>query len=627
MIVPTIFDPNLPAVATLEFVKRFQTEYGAMPDMWAAQGYDAVRVLAYAMRETNSPVPIIVASAIRILQDWQGVTGSYVFTFDGDISGKKIFFKEFRRGKFEFMERDHDEKINPFYVVTDITLRLPLEGIITSIDPGLSEDVITSEVTEQLFMGLTSFDPETYEAVPALATDWEVSGDGQTYTFRMRSDVKWTNGESVSADDIVWAVRRNISPETGAPQAFMLYILKNAKAVNSGKISDLSEIGVRAVDSFTVEFRLESPAPYFPALAGQGVYRPLPIEKHGKQWTEPKNIVTNGPYTVAMWEKGMVMILRKNSTYCDAGNVSIPEVRYYIVPESSVGMAMYENNELDIMGSSYLRLPLMAIRKIRESPVLSREYRSKPQFCTYAYGFNTKRPPVDNPLVRKAISAAIDRSLLVDLITQGNEEIASTFTRPPVFGAVDPEAGVGISFNPKQAADWLREAGYPGGKGFPILTLLYNASETHSKIAQAVQASLKHYLNIVIELEGTKVEDFYGRLGDPPSLPHMFRNGWCCDYPDANNWLYELFHPFNSYNVINWDNAEFAHLTDRALKSPDPEERKKLYRRAEEILCEEEAGVVPLYFEVAHCLVKSRVNGWYHMAVGGQGIRNWSLKK
>jgi len=264
----------------------------------------------------------------------------------------------------------------------------------------------------------------------------------------------------------------------------------------------------------------------------------------------------------------------------------------------------------------------MAISRIKESSVLTREYSKEPQFCSYTYGFNTRRSPVDNPLVRKAISAAIDRVLLTDMITQGGEEPAATFTRPPVVGSVDPESGVGIRFNPVQARKWLAQAGYPDGQGFPEVLLMYNASETHSKIAQAVQASLKHYLNIHITLDEKSWKDYISSMG-MPDTPHIFRLGWCGPYPDANGWLYDLFHPFKSANYVGWDNAEFAELLDRALEVSKPEERKLIYRQAEQILCQEQAAVVPLYFESAHCLVKTRVKGWYHMAVGGQHIRDW----
>ncbi len=633
VIVPTVFNPGYPSRVTRDFVKRFEAKFGVPPDIWAAQGYDGIRLLAHAIEESYSTVPVILASTLRIVENWQSVTDSYSFEASGDITGKSIFFKEIRNSRFEFVKYETGtEKQDPFFVVEETTLRLPIEGVISTIDPGLSRDLISVEVIEQLFLGLTDLDPVTYKAVPELATHWMTSDDRKTYVFHLRSDVTWTDGKPVTAYDIEWAIQRNLRPETNCPSASMLYVLKNAQAVKNGD-KDPSEIGVKAINNFSIVFELEHPASYFPTMAGLWVYRPLPrhiIEEYGDRWTQPEIIQSNGSYMLAAWKKGMEMILKKNPDYYEAENVSIPEIRYYVIPESSVGMAMYENNELDIMGSLYLRLPPMEIPRIQENTVLSREYSKEAQFSTYAYSFNTKRPPVDNPDLRKAISAAIDRELLIKLVTRGSEEMAATFTRPPVFGSVDPKSGIGITFNPVKAKKWLDKAldkaGYSGPGSLPKITLMYNASETHAKIAEAVKASVKHYLDIDIELYEAKWGD-YAEAATGPNPPHMFRTGWSSDYPDASNWLNEVFHPKKLFYNIGWENKEFAELMDKAEMEKDMEKRKAYYKRAEQILCEEEAAVVPIYFEPAHCLVKPRIKGWYHMAMGGQHIRDWSFKK
>jgi ABC-type oligopeptide transport system substrate-binding subunit len=627
-IVSTVFDPKQPKTPTRKFVKEFKARLGFEPDAWAAQGYDAVRLLAYAIETSGSFDPIVIGTTLRLLKNWEGVTGIYSFQDNGGISGKTIFFKEIKGGNFRFLERQLREEISLFEVIEDVTLRLPVEGVITTIDPGLCSDVTSIEIVEQLFMGLTDFDPETYEAVPELAKEWRVSEDGKTYRFLMRNDVTWTDGKPVTAHDVVWAVQRNIKPETNSPYAYVMSVIKNAAAINSGEIKDLSQIGVRAIDDFTVEFELEHPAAYFPGMAGLWVFRPLPrdiIAVHGDQWTHPEYIQTNGSYRLFAWEKGMVLILRKNPMYFNAEKVSIPEVRYYVIPESTVGMAMYRSNQLDIMGGTYLRLPIDQLPNIMSSPEFSGEFFQEPTLCTYSYGFNTRRPPMDNLLVRKAISAAIDRKLLVQLIARGNES-ATTFTRPPVFGAVDPKEKVGISFDPLQARAWLAEAGYPDGQGFPEIEVMYNQSETHEKIARAIQTFLKHYLNINLKLSPQEWED-YVRLRGNPETHHLYRFGWCADYPDANNWLNELFHPTKSPNYPGWNNQEFGELMELAERETDIEKRKQLYKRAEQILCEEECVMLPIYFEAGGFLVKPRIKGWYNMALGGQHIRNWYLEE
>ena len=507
-------------------------------------------------------------------------------------------------------------------------LRVPIEGVISTIDPGLTVDMSSIDITEQLFLGLTDYDPKNYEVIPELAEKWTVSKDGTVYTFFLRKNVKWTKGRPVTAHDVVWAIQRNINPDTNCPYSYMLSILKNADNISSGDITDLSQIGVRAIDDYTLEFTLNHAAAFFPAMVGVWIYRPLPretIEQFGEQWTDYKNIKTNGSYMLGDWKKGKKMTLKKNPDYYDADKVKIQEIHYIIVPESSVGLVMYENDELDIVGGEYMRIRLTEIPRIKLDPILRKEYHNEPALCTYYYGFNTKLPPVDNPLVRKAISASIDRQLLIEVVTKADQEPATTFTRPPIFGSVGRSEGVGVHFNPKQAKKWLAEAGYENGKGLEEIVLLHNTSEDNALIAQAIQTCIKHYLQVDIIVKDMEWTVYIDAI-EQPKTPHIFRLGWCADYPDANNWLNEVFHPTKSANYIGWSNDEFAKLMDKAQRINDLKERKKIYKRGEQILCEEQAAIIPLYFGTAPYLVKSRVKGWYHMAMGGQHIRNWSLE-
>ncbi len=627
-VVMTVFDPGQPNRLTHEFVGRFQALYGIEPDAWAAQGYDAIQVLVAAMEQSGSTVPIVLSSALRFLENWEGVTGSYSFTVDGDISGKPFFFKIARSGGFELLERERLEQveIDPLYVVKDITLRIALPHELDTIDPALARtDYLGVEVIEQLFLGLTSLDPQTYQAVPALAEDWTISDDGTVYQFHLRQDVTWTDGLPVTAHDVVRTIQHNIALHLNSPTASLLYVLKNAEAIHKGKLQDISAIGVRARDYFTVEFTLEHPVVYFPTMLSSSVFRPLPvhvIEAYEDTWTAPEYIQTNGAYRLTAWEKGHVMILRKNPDYYDAEQVAIPEIRYYIVPSPSVGMALYRQDEIDIMGGSYLAIPLDEISRVKNHPVLNQEYSNPPQFETVAYYFNTKRPPVDNVLVRKAIAAAIERQLLVDVATQGDKEQATTFTRPPIFGSVAAGQGVGIDFNPFQAKEWLAEAGYPDGQEFPEITIV--TLPEYRVLAYPLQGFLKHYLHIRVKLQEVSLEE-YEKLLDQSEMPHMFVFPWLADYPDASSFLYETLHPLDSPNYVGWDNTEFAKLVENAISISEPEARKALYKRAEQILCEEEVAIIPLYYSTAPMLVKPRVKGWYYMALGGQHIRNWAL--
>jgi len=607
IIVPTVFNPGYPDKLTRDFVRRFQKKYDLIPDTWAAQGYDALSLIAYAVEDSDSAVPSVISNTLRFLEKWRGVTGSYSFVPEGDIAGKDIYFKKMNNGEFVFAEEDRQYESDLFNYIEEFTLRVPLRESLSSFDPGFVKNAGDIEVCEQLFPALTDLNPKTYTPVPELALEWKKGRTNDTtYIFHMRTDAKWTDGEPVTAHDILWSIQRNLHPDTKSPNAQPLFVLKNAQAIYKGEIQDMSKLGVYVPDDFTVAFSLAHPAPYFPALVSLPAFRPLPgavIEKYGDKWTELENIQTCGPYKPVLWENGKGLFLKKNPDFYDAAKVQIPEIRYYITPQSSVGLAMYENNELDVMGSSYLRLPSAAVPRIRKGP-LKDQYHEDPHFSTYTYAFNTKLPPVD-----------------IDAVNEGNGEAATTCTRPPIFGSVGPEEEVGIRFDPFQARKWLAQAGYPEGKDFPEITVLVRKSEFHKKVAQGVQSLLRHHLKISVTLqeEEENAYDLSTTQGEPH---HLFRVKVANAYPDADSTM-KIFDPADPLYKTGWENKEFSQLIHNARSTSDPVRRAAFYRRAEEILCKEEAVVIPLYFEIYHSLVKPRVKGWSHMAIGGQHIYEW----
>ena len=475
------------------------------------------------------------------------------------------------------------------------TLRWNLGTEPPTLDPALATDTTSVLVDEQLFLGLTDFDDETAEVVPELASEWSVSGDGLTYTFRMREDVKWTDGRPVTAHDVVYGVKRTLDPATASDYAYVLYIIKGAEDVNTGSSNDPGIVGVEAVDDYTVQFTLNSQAGYFPAIAGMWVARPQPkwaIDKHGDKWTEPENIVTNGPYLLKEWNHGDSILLVKNPNYYEPGKPKIDKIEMVMVTEASTGMAMYENDELD--STSSLSPPLEDMDRIKVDSMLSKELTIAPRLCTYYYGFNNTKPPFDNVFVRKAFSAAIDRQTIVEAITKGGQIPATTFTRPGIFGAVDPSEGIGISYNPEQAVGFLSRAGYPKGEGFPEVTLMHNTSEAHAKIAQAIQQMWKEVLNVDVKVSNQEWGVYLKTLNE--DAPHIYRLGWCADYPDANNWLMEVFHSTKGSNRTKWNNAKFDQLVEKAQIEPNPGSRKPLYKLAEQILTEGQAAMAPIYF-------------------------------
>jgi len=495
-----------------------------------------------------------------------------------------------------------------------------------TLDPGLATDTTSVQCDELLFLGLTDFDDKTLETIPELATEWTVSDDGLVWTFKMRKDVYWVHYDpqtkkaekkrKVTAHDIEYGVKRTINPETASDYAYVDYIIKNAEAVNTGESTDLDSIGVKAIDDY-----------YFAGIAGMWVNRPVPkevIEQFGDKWTEPGNIWSNGPYMLEVWEHENKMVMVKNPYYYDAKTVSIEKINWAMVVEASTAFAMYENGELDVAG-----VPIEDLDRVRADPQLSKELYIAPRLCTYYYGFNVSKPPVDNKLVRKALSAAIDRQKLVDTVTKGGQKPAKTFACPGIFGspAEDPNFK-GISFDPEQAKKWLAEAGYPDGKGFPEMTLMFNTSEGHQKIAEFVQGQWKEHLGIEVKLANQEWKVYLKTLSEDP--PQVWRLGWCADYPDENNWVLEVFHPKKGANRPKWNPDDpaakrFMEVTEKAAATSDPEERKKLYFEAEKILCEDEAIIIPIYYYTRVVCTKPYVERTY-APLGGEHIDKWKVK-
>ncbi|MEA3396356.1 MAG: peptide ABC transporter substrate-binding protein [Chloroflexota bacterium] len=525
------------------------------------------------------------------------------------------------------------------------------------VDPALGTDTTSVQVDEMLFLGLTDFDDETSEVIPELATSWEVSEDGLVWTFHMRDDVPWVqynpatgetviitddegNPRMVNAYDVEYAAKRTLNPETGSDYAYVLYIIEGAMAVNTGEETDLDTIGVEAIDDYTVAFTLKQPAGYFPGIASMWVVRPVYqpiIDDWGARWVEPGYLVTNGPYVMDEWVHFDSMVLVKNPHFYDADTVQIERIEMVMITEASTAMAMYENNELDNTGP-----PLEEMDRIKADSVLNEELDIRSALCTYYYGFTNNKPPFDDPLVRRAFSAAVDRVSLVEYVTKGGQIPANTFAPVGIFGnvaenpdvapwALDPELGK------QKAQEWLAEAGYPNGEGFPVVTLMHNTSEGHRSIAEAIQAMWHETLNVEVEVTNQEWGVYLETIKNTTPLadmPHVWRLGWCADYADNNNWVHEVFNNQEGANRLRRgcsddvcttvEELEFDRLTKQAGAEQDPEVRLELYKQAERILAEEEAAYIPIYYYSGVNLDKPWLTRTYQK-LGGQHWDKWTI--
>jgi oligopeptide transport system substrate-binding protein len=495
-----------------------------------------------------------------------------------------------------------------------LSVNLNLAAEPPTLDPSLSSDTTSNSVIDQLFIGLVNQDDETADIQPELATSWTVSPDNTVYTFTLRSDAYWSDGNPVTAADVRYGILRTLDPDTEAPMAYALYVIENAQEFNEGTITDPNLVGVTIVDTTTLRITLEYPASYSLAIFSLSGTRPIPqwtIEAHGvPTWTEVANIVTSGPYRLTEWDHNNHILLEKNPTYSDVSNVQIEQVKMWMV-DAITGWQMYLDDELDTVGvPSGTSL----------DPILRQEVNTAPKACTYYYGFSQSQPPFDDPLVRKAFNAATNRrGLIIDKL-DGIPQPALTYTPPGVFGHVDGYTeGVGIPYNPTQAQGWLSDAGYPGGTGLPEITLMHNTSDGHKRIAEYVRDSWYNTLGVSATIQSLPWNDYldFIRTGSA----QIWRLGWCMDYPDANNFLND---GINRNNYGGWNNATYENLLDQAALEQDPNVRKGLYKQAEEILVETDAMMMPLYYYATVAATKPYLERTY--SNGGFGdIATWRI--
>jgi oligopeptide transport system substrate-binding protein len=435
------------------------------------------------------------------------------------------------------------------------------------------------------------------------------------------------NPRMTDANDVVYGVKRTCDPNTASDYAWLLYSIKGCQTLNTTDpdAEDFQEVydamGVVALDDTTVEFTLEFGAGFFPAVVTMANLFPTPqwqIEDKGERWVEPGFIVTNGAYVMTEWVHGDHIVLEQNPFWPYWGTDYAPgniEVAYGVtIEEASTAFAMYENDELYTAG-----VPLDQIDRVRADAVLGAELTNVPVNCTYYYGFVTEKAPADDVRVRRALSMGIDRLTLVETVTKGGQIPANTFTNPLNFGhsAEDPDiapwaltedkGGTGYAAAVDLGKGLLADAGFANGAGLDIL-LMHNVSEGHARIAQAIQAMWQEaYPEMTVSVETQEWRVYLDTIRastDVADVPHVFRLGWCGDYPHANNWMHEVFNPEEGANRIRLseDDAQVGDLiaeyteTTKAAQTADEAEASALYKRAEELLIDEIVGIAPIYY-------------------------------
>jgi oligopeptide transport system substrate-binding protein len=460
-----------------------------------------------------------------------------------------------------------------------------------SLDPGLATDVTSATIIINLMDPLVKLGKDL-EPVPNAAESWDVSQDGKTVTFHLRDDLKWTTGDKVTAGDFEYSWKRTISPDLAADYAYQFFGIAGASEYNACKKNCdamADKVGVKAVDPQTLEVKLTSPQPWFIQQAAHHSFLAVhkaTIEKFGEKWTDPKNIVTNGPFKLASWEHNSRIDLVKWDGWRDAKNVSLTRVNGRMITDGTTAVQAFEAGEVDVIGE----IPPEELPRLKETE----DYAQYPGLGTYYYGINTKN--ITDPNQRRAMSLAVNRREIIDNITQADEIPATGFTPKgmPGFDTINPNSPwTPESGDLAKAKELMAKVQNPKKN----ITLLLNDSPGHKEIAVAVQAAWKE-LGLSVTIKQQEWAQFLEFLGPPPDKSvDVYRLGWIGDYVDAINFL-ELWTCDSGNNNSNFCDKNYDSLVDKARQTEDNDARFKVYADLEEILNGQNGAmpVIPIYW-------------------------------
>ncbi|MDR7482296.1 MAG: peptide ABC transporter substrate-binding protein [Armatimonadota bacterium] len=415
-----------------------------------------------------------------------------------------------------------------------------------------------------------------------MAERWEVSRDGLTWTFFLRA-ARWSNGQPVTAADFEYAWKRVLDPKLASEYAYQLYYIKNGKAYNTGKIADPAQVGVKARDARTLVVTLESPTPFFGDLLSFHTLMPVPraVVAATPTWaSRADTFVGNGPFVLKEWTRQNRIVVEKNPRYWDAARIKLQRIEFAMIEAESTALAQYEAGQLD--GSS--NVPVADIPR----PQKTGDFKAMPYIGTYYYLFNTTRKPLDDVRVRKALAYAINRTLITARITRAGEKPATAFVPPGIVvaGTDFRQAGGALApvYDPATARKLLAEAGFPAGRGFPTLTILYNTSQRHKTIAEAIQEMWRQTLGIQVNLTNQEWKVYL--QSRQQSNFDIARAGWIGDYRDPKTFL-DMFFTGSSFNEGRWSNPAYDRLIEATTKTADQAARMKAFHEAERIPMQE----------------------------------------
>jgi oligopeptide transport system substrate-binding protein len=462
-----------------------------------------------------------------------------------------------------------------------------------SLDPAIVTGVAEMRITKALFEGLTRLDPTNARPIPGLAERWDISADKKAYTFYLRSNLTWSTGEAITTADVLYSWRRALDPATAADYAGQLFYIRNAEEYYNGKIKDVSQVGIQAVDERTFRVELNYPLAFFLDLCCFPTLEVVPrqaIEKYGDRWLTHRPLPVSGAYELEAWRLNDKIRLRRNRHYWDDANTKNELVDLLPIGSPNTALNLYETHKADIVWDKDL-VPTELLDVLMKRP----DFHTYDYLGTFFYRFNVTKKPLDDARVRRAFALATDKERIIRKLTLGGEKPAFHFVPDGVANYRPAEAP---RHNPAEARKLLAEAGFTGGKGFPHLQYSYysasgGGAKLQGKIAVELQQMWREELGVEIELRQIERKIF---LNAQSRLDYeICASSWLGDYNDANTFL-DMFMSGSGNNRTGWKSERYDELVKEANQQTDLGRRAELLHAAEAILIGDEAPIVPIYF-------------------------------
>ncbi|MES2308706.1 MAG: peptide ABC transporter substrate-binding protein [Verrucomicrobiota bacterium] len=487
-----------------------------------------------------------------------------------------------------------------------------------SLDPAIITGQSEMRLISALFEGLTARNAHG-EVEPGMAESWVISPDGKTIRFTLRA-ATWSNGNPVTAQDFVYSWERALNPLMASKYAELLYPIARAEDYNKGKVDDFNLVGVHALDLQTLEVKLENPTPFFLDLCSMPTLYPvhfLSLKSEGRHWTKPGHLISNGAYTLKDWRIDDRVVLQKNLKYWRVDQVKLNQITALTTSSATTAFNLFYSGKADLIMDKGL-IPSLMIDHLRQKEY----FHSNPFLGAYFYRFNVTKKPFNNAKVRKAFALAVDKKRVVEKITRAGEPVANALTPPGVRNYTPP---TGLVENHALAQKLLAEAGYPKGKGFPAVSILYNSSELNQQIAVEIQSMWSEVLGVHVTLQNQEWKVYLGSLDQLDF--DIARSSWVGDYNDANTFL-DCFVTGRGNNRTGWSNAEYDRLMAQSASESNSQKRSELMQSAERILVEQELPIIPIHHYVGMALYHSdKLGGFESNVVDDHPLRELYWKE